>query len=682
MNSEWSEQIFDSLMEESVTGKHPPDLTDRIVKAWKLEQSATTAPAALVKPPIVAKAPVATSLPNVSPSVSQSNSGQIRIWSGLFAAAAGMLLMLGVCYFAFKNYSGDQQAHGDATTIPTDVLVKDDKASTNTTDIKTTPEKQTPEKQRSNLNPPEQLALDAVPFGTNTADKSTANISAELNSSDLTKLSDREIVELIDTQLTGLWQRLDVVPQEFVQQDVYLQRISTVLTGQQLSATELAEFIKQDPRTQGARVIKAAVDSGAFTRHLAGQLASAWLEGGALRQDSAAATQLQHFVAKSLAEHRPWNEVVESVVGGSDEAGNGFLVAHAGAGNHRLAESIGVHFLNVSIGCARCHDANLKGESVEQAQYWSMVAMLSGLDVALVDDSNSGTKIRTFTDKQTEIFADGKQPSLFFERPDGTLQSADFTMPDGVAWKSAGNSPRAALAHWLADSNQAEIAIVNQIWSLMLGRSLVAPNRLDDIGSQERDDLLKFLSKQLVAHDGDVTKLVQWIASSKTFRCKSIELDRNQWLAASDTELEKMHLAEKSFAAFNAKSTSLSLEDALASAIKWNETHSKNRVLLAQPVPNPNAKATPKVASDVVMPSKSYVLHQGRLTASQKLYLESLLTSSKLSWHQKVEHVVALSPNSNSSGRIERQADELLQFLNDPSATLAEILWASVERGR
>ena len=110
--------------------------------------------------------------------------------------------------------------------------------------------------------------------------------------------------------------------------------------------------------------------------------------------------------------------------------------------------------------------------------------MLMGLDATNPDKS----KVRVAIDKQGEMFASEKQPNLFFDRPDGTLEAAKFVLPDGQPWQSVAGAktPRAALARWVSRSSQADAAIVNQVWQAALGRPLVGASGLvDDAGSVE-----------------------------------------------------------------------------------------------------------------------------------------------------------------------------------------------------
>lgn len=119
------------------------------------------------------------------------------------------------------------------------------------------------------------------------------------------------------------------------------------------------------------------------------------------------------------------------------------------------------------------------------------------------------------------------------------------------------------------------------------------------------------------------------------------------------------------------------LENSLAAAVKWNQLNTESGAsVLAQPSLDP--KATPKtpVKSDVVMPAPGYAIHRGRLSQDQQSYVAGLAASTKLTWEEKVEHIVLLSPTLSASGGVKRLSDELLKSLGDPKAALTELMWA------
>jgi hypothetical protein len=384
--------------------------------------------------------------------------------------------------------------------------------------------------------------------------------------------------------------------------------------------------------------------------------------------------QLEQLVASGIADGQPWNEVVSKVI-----AGDVLVTAFAGNGNHRLASHLSGAFMDSSLGCVRCHEAKGRGVATSQEQYWSLVAMLMGLDVRSDEKSN----VRLAIDNQTEVFAETKKPSLFFDRPDGTLEAVKFVLPDGQPWRSVGaaKTPRAALAKWIGESNQSDQAIVNQVWQIALGRPLVASNTLvDDFGLSERAELQQLLAQQFRAHGRSLSQLVGWVVRSDAFARDSIAVDRNRWLQATERDIENWHLTEMTFAArtsLGEQAVKGGLENSLAAAVKWNQPASEvGASILAQPSLDPKSKPKTPIKSDVVMPSPGYAIHRGRLSQDQQTYVAGLVASEKLTWDQKVEHIVTLSPKLTASAGVKRLSEELLKSLGDPKAALTELMWA------
>lgn len=669
MSTDWSDKILDSFLEEAVTGRRPPDLLASITAAWQQECAGqvplpekTEATGELIPPPV---ASMPKPLPKPMPAPAKPRVSYA--WQVLLVvAASGMLIACAVQWRTIFMPNKDNVAKLQPPTIepkpaPPQVADNDSKA---------------PKKPANTFNG-EKLGTENVPFASNEPLLS-AEKEPKLDSvASTNRLSDQQITELIDTQLNTLWQRLKVTPEAKLDANQLAQLLSKTLTGQDLASTVAAELaeLKSERRDQRiSQVIAEAIDSQAFARLWAKDIVVAWLGGGNVPLNSPAVAQLEQFVAGGIAGDKPWNEVVSKVV--SDDL---LIAAFAGEGNHRLAAHLSGAFMDSSLACVRCHEPKgQNGLAASQEQYWSMVAMLMGLDVR----SDEKTKVRTVVDEQAKVFADTEKPSLFFDRPDGTLVAAKFVLPDGQPWQSIGaKTPRAALANWIGDSSQSDQAIVNRVWQRALGRPLVATNALvDDVGLTERMELQQLLAQQFRAHGRNLQQLVGWVVRSDAFARNSIAVDKSRWLQASENEIENWHLTEMVFAArtsLGQQAVKGGLENSLAAAIKWNQANTDSGTnVLAQPSLDPKAKPKTPVKSDVVMPSPGYAIHRGRLSQDQQSFVAGLAASEKLTWEQKVEHIVALAPTLNASGGVKRLSDELLQSLGDPQAALTELMWA------
>ncbi len=651
MKSEWSEKVFDAFVQEVVTGQHPPDLTARITDAWQRQRVGdlpsppiANASSNLVVPPI---AMVNSSSPSMAEQRSPKLHGRnLFRWSTVLFVAASILLV--IAGLQLRNLF---------------ISVTDANNSlANSTDKQVSPvvPSETDRKETIATRPPanngETLSLDGVPFATQDLSKTEAEARRNSKPSAYTTLNDQQMVELIDTQLIELWKRMKLVPADRVSDEELAQAISRTLTGQDLPVATAAQLVQSNSVQRREKVIATAMDSNAFARRWADRFVGQWLRGGNLALDSEPVEKLERFVASGITDERPWNEVIAQVVAGNDTAGDAFAAALAGGDNHRLAGKLSSQFMDSSLACARCHASTTAGSVVQtQDEYWSLVALLVGIDV-----SNTSSPVRKSVDKQLGLFANSKVPSLFFERPDGTLEAAKFVLPDGRPWQSieGQNTPRGALAQWLGQSQQADRAAVDQVWQFVFGHPLVGSHPLmNDVGREEREDLLQLMAQQFRAHGRNLSQLVGWVIRSDAFSRSQIAIDQNRWLQAKDEDIAQWHVAEMTFAAKTSLGNSAAksgsgLEGSLASSLKWNQSTGVDTRVLAQPNLNPKAKPSTPVKSDVLMPTASYIVHRGRVSAAQQEFLDRLLASEKLSWKQKVEHVVSLSPGLTTNNRV------------------------------
>lgn len=710
MTEDWSGQIFDSILEEVLTHKHPPDLTDRIVSAWKRECADVLPSIPLIvsgsDPSLKvhhAASPATVSLP--TPSAARSRASSLRrrkMWVAplMSVAASGLLVLASWQYWLFKTGGQSDPIEvqplaripAEKSGLPSPAMPKSrvpevalqpnaiaSKAPNPALKITVSPIVKEPARPEltvveSTNSKPESLAVrssDAIPAA---------------------PLADKQIVELIDSQLELLWKRNGVSPTGG------LNRIELIVkTCQELTGSTSAAFAPAAPANeksyQQAQLASTLTESAEFAQHWADRFVSRWLAGTiAARRESEAGKTLRSMLGREIAQHSPWNKVMASLVHpnvlGSNSAtisSDIFLTSLTGNKNVRLASRVASHLLDQRSGCAQCHPMT-SGDSeriVQQAEFWSLVANLAGLDGR---DSNE-VPLRLLVDKQGELFASNKHPNVFYELPDGKVQSARAKLPDGTEWNSveSAKTPREALASWLANSAQVDRAIVNQAWHFVFGRPLVSNMPvLDEVGAEEREELLHALAVQFRANNHDLGKLASWLVQSQAFSLRPLAVDRQTWLNANDAEFEKWNTMESTFASAGTLGISTeakSLETSLAAALKWNglERAQDRTGLLAQPAvvdkgKKSPAKAPPKGADST--PSRSYLVHASWHTPAQRDYIRRL-ASSKLSWREQVQHVIALADDYALPANVEKLADQLLaESSENVEIALLQLLWA------
>ncbi len=732
MNEKYSEQIIDSFLEELLTNQTPPDLSVRIADAWELEQGLVRATPVRVPP----TGKVAAPRPGVNLSATHKKLAGLRrkrkgasfrrnlIAALLALSACGLLAFLGA-----RLIVKQQLAHSTLAIESESLSTGEPDAFTNGSSVIASNAEFKPKSAVASSAPAsvESINLDDLPFATDASsgqqDAGVAGENSLVRSPLATPqtLSDDAIVLRLDQQLTQLWQTLKIVPTAKLSAGERAKQIAVRLTGDTVSPVVSSAINSQLTSRELSEIVNAATDSPAFARLWAEKLTKAWFGRGSVPLDDPRIAASVRRITDFIDEDKPFNHIAVELLGSEiQDATIGpetktaeppsttstFVSALAGNGNHRLVARIGVNFLDTNLACVRCHEANPASQdsvvnqhssSAKQQVYWSLVALLQGIEV-----QGGNGRQRIAIDRQAQRLASGKPLEAYFDLLDGRLQAAQPLLPDGQSWeqvaaKSSVVGPRRALAAWLAQSTAMDEAIVNQVWKFVFGRPLVSqvPWQTADAGeqlaTQTRRELQLFLADQYRSHDYDLKRLIAWIVRSDAFSRHTLEMNRSQWLNASDDELRQLQLAELNFATGPSQplgAEASSLESSLAAVLKWqgqNETLGANpgETTLAQPTPvlptseKDRRKLLEKQARDSTLPSLSYALH-GELPSPRDAQLVSrLLASRRLSWEQRVMHIVLLNPDNAVNGRVKHLADELLRkHSGDARSALFDLLWA------
>ncbi|MEM7474522.1 MAG: DUF1553 domain-containing protein [Planctomycetota bacterium] len=732
--SEYSDQIFDYLTAEMLEGPKPPDLRSRIVDAWSAEQEqvasqlndqaeAITLPPlptpgqhqidAAVKAPPVAP-PVQLAAPNgrnSGHSASPNSQGE-RTANPLAIASLALtaLVLLAVSIWAFlprgnENFADAENAvggtatenlAGDPKTNP--VVQSEDALTPNENELEDSLPKvdvQLADERSRNQKP---LNLDNLPFAPNGKSGQPLDTQLAENNSTRSALPATEIVAELDSSFAAMWHQLGINPAQRMPNVALEAKMQSRLIGLTFSGdSSSSEFYPSEDFVQ-AEVAQEIVESSQFADHWASRLMRQLV--GNKNADDSAHLNLVGLTASQIEQGNNYNEFIGQLLASdiANDAQDEFSQASkfvytslAGGENHRLLGRLGSNFLNTNMACSKCHDGSLgAGQTVagtslgvvakavrQQTNYWSMLAMLNGVDAKRNQDSGS----RELVDSQALVF-DGKSPKVFFDLLDGQISSAEAILPDGTSWQATGeDSPRAALANWIASSELMDKAVVNQTWKLLFGRHLVPQiSGLDVVAIPEREEMLSMLSSQYAAHGRDMRQLVQWIASSDVFSRSSVVLTRHQWLDAEESELENLQVAEMAFAAQGSLGSSVdaaSIDKSLAMVERWSADGGfEIRSTLANlSFEAQNNKKKKLEELKLEMPSMSFLVHRDLPNMVEEDFIKKL-RDSNLSWAKQVEHVALLGNGEMSESRLEKLSEKLLNYhQEDQYEALVTLLW-------
>lgn len=340
--------------------------------------------------------------------------------------------------------------------------------------------------------------------------------------------------------------------------------------------------------------------------------------------------------------------------------------------------------MGTNLGCVQCHDrgtstpADLAAPLDQQVGYWSLIAMLRGIDIKV---DSSGRRVPV--DNQDQIFGRGEQHNEFFELPDGRMKAAIARLPNGTLWAGGDEMPRVALARWIAQSQEFDISVANQVWSFVSGDALVHDASYPDLAAlQSRSELLSFLAQQYRANGRSVQKLASWIVSSEAFDRQPLNLTVDQLVLASEAELEQVKLTQRLFASGLPAESPPGLERSLMLAADFRRPTTGKEVTLAQPTATiaPSGRAKDKSQKEPGPEQLAFTLGADHVSFANASFVDSLLQSKRLTWDQRVRHVVLLNSHARVTGRVQQLANTLLQHHNgDSRAALIDLLWA-VER--
>lgn len=695
MNNDDKDQILESLLEERLGGKTPPDLSKRILDAWQHEklvgqpsaaltsQSATreAAPASTTRPIIAELAGPATKASRLTSSRSSAakrRGARSMNWRVLLASSAA--IAFGLAGWALREQlfpPGDSQqiiADNPAEPGPENSSLVDNSAADDVPALASNVTSNKPESREGGV----VVSLEDLPFSTQESDQPDVKKIASAASS-IIPLSDSDVVAAIDTRLAEMWQQSGIQPTNSLDDAAWFAKASERLIGKNLPG------VGQPNRLTTATRLAASKD---FSRTFGKQFSSAWLARSAGANNSDAQMIVAKTIQDRLSDDQDFGKVVVDLLGGelsgaSKSPTQAFVSSLAGGGNHNLLQRIGTQFLSTNLACVKCHDRTMEtsgqlagrsGLLDQQTGYWSLIAMLRGVDVRTEDG------LRVPTDTQSDLFGQQKIHNEFFELPNGRMKAAVATLPDGQVWQAGNSTPRVELAKWISESSEFDLAVTNQVWDLVVGGRLMQDASYPDYAAIEsRGQLLQMLAEQYRASGRSVQKLASWIASSEAFDRQPLVVSKEQLLLASDAQLEQVKLATRLFAAAKPRDQK-PLERSLVLATNYRRSSTGDEATLAQPAPKVTPGKSPRKPAPLARSSPdelAFTLGADHVSFGNARYVDSLLGSSRLTWDQRVGHVVKLDASGRVSDRVRELANTLLQQHDGNSrAALLDLLWA------
>jgi len=393
----------------------------------------------------------------------------------------------------------------------------------------------------------------------------------------------------------------DLRPSPEADRTTLIRRLTFQMTGLPPTPEEVDTFVNDGAPNAYERLVDRLLASPHYGEHW-GQhwldvVRYAETEGFEYDRHRPGAWRFRDYVIQSLNEDMPYDQFVREQIAG-DELHPNDHASLAAAGFHRLGpvrrnagnaevafsrnevltertDAIGVAFLAMTVGCARCHDHMF--DPIRQKDYYRLQAFLASSfehDVELASDEEKKewethnkvveAEVKRIKDQLKDASAEDEErilvelnaaqaktpaplptissvkhdamqrtPIHLLERGDPdkpgerlTMRPLGVLLPEGAnGWPDDDATPRTHLAEWLTDANNPLTArvIVNRIWQFHFGAGLVAtPNDFGINGDvPSHPELLDYLANELVEGGWRLKPIHRAILLSSTYRQSS-----------------------------------------------------------------------------------------------------------------------------------------------------------------
>jgi hypothetical protein len=702
MDFEPDDPLLDSLLDEVLAGRTPPDLTSRILQAYAARQYGDKAPE---PPPVLAGVPLAA-VPKVYEPVAidaqvqsharptgrkrQSESWSTALTIGLAAAVIGMGVIVGL--MALLKSGGPQVARNEKAPLVSPAPAQ--------RDIVTQPLKPEPIDRARSLEAPAPVTPQVVqqapvepapvlPPEPKVAPQQSATESAiaaapiPRKDRNLTPSPDAQIVSFVNAELSRVWKDSGVKPTPSATDAEWCQRLFVRVLGRAPTADEQKSLAADSTKTRREKLVERLLTQPSYVEELANHwsmvLTSVFLGRSGGRSGPASREELEKYFAAALRARNSYDHIAEELLTatGSPREGSeaynpavNFLLdgldANATVPTARVARVM----LGHQLQCAQCHSHPTQQWS--QEQFWALDACFRQLKV---DRQGGAVKLVTAAPRGVG----GNYAT--YETPDGLMKSVSPRFIDGTEISvGEGSDPRRDLARLVVDSDDFAKAAVNRIWAHLFDYGFTRP--VDDLGphaSPTAPAVLDRLATEFVAHDFDLKQVIRWAVLSEPFTrsSKLADLASKDMPEEGEAALFSRFYARPSRAAgvFNGlveanriRSMASSRSDVEQARIAWlaNQAPASKGGKNAAPAPGPS----------VLMPG-SDPLH--RSVSGDPTGLVKKLAGSNLALDKQVEHLFLVALARPPMPREQQAAQQLLRTAQGNQAAVLEDIWWALQ---
>lgn len=396
-----------------------------------------------------------------------------------------------------------------------------------------------------------------MPHNTRMIGLCLALVSTTLSADELLP-PDRSISDVVDHYVNVTLEANKVTAAESVDDAGFVRRVTLDLVGRIPARIESREFVASRQADKREWLIERLMSSPDFIDQQATQF-----DGFV----SAGSGSVKNYFAKAFRENRDWRRMFRDLmqVGQPDKVDRDAIefLKQRVKDTDRLTNDVSIAFFGINISCAKCHDHPLV-ENWKQDHFFGLKSFFnrtfeSGGFIAEREFGLVSFKTTKGDTRNAKLmFLTGaliKEPDA--KEPDGKTKKQQEALFKKLAKeKKAPPAPKFSRRDQLVETalqpGQNDFfarSIVNRLWHQYFGFGLVMP--LDQMHSENpasHPELLKWLARDLVAHEYDLQRLIRGLllsdAYARTSRWSSeTRPSQNLFAVANVRPLTPMQLA-------------------------------------------------------------------------------------------------------------------------------------------
>ncbi|QDU76830.1 hypothetical protein Pan97_38870 [Bremerella volcania] len=342
---------------------------------------------------------------------------------------------------------------------------------------------------------------------------------------------DRSIAEVVDHYISARLKKYEIEASPPANDANVLRRTTLDLVGRIPTSSETASYLADTDEFKRQNLIDRLIGSPAFVRHQVNEF-----DALLMPYDK---NSLREYLLPAFTENRPWDQMFQEMMLGREddpEQKGALQFVKSRVGDiDRLTNDVSVTFFGVNVSCAQCHDHPDVFEW-SQDRFYGMKSFFNRTfeNGGFIGERDYGLVSYQTTDGETReaqlMFLTGKvlkEPEVA-EPDDEAKKEEKKTLEALKKKKQAPPTPSFSRREQLveialksSENNYFAKAIVNRVWNRFFGYGLVMPlDQMHPANESSHPELLEWLSRDLVQHNYDLTRLVRGIVSSEAY-CRS-----------------------------------------------------------------------------------------------------------------------------------------------------------------